>query len=74
MKNAFNISTRSERQIPINKAKKANKVRRVDRRTNALQTVQPTDQQTEPVIEVLCRTSKKFSRHKRVQKQILTES
>ena len=34
-----------------NKAKWANKVRRVDRRTNAL-----PDRRTQPVIEVLCRT------------------
>ena len=38
-----------------NKAKQANKVRRVDRRTNALPTNRPTDQRTQPVIEVLCR-------------------
>ena len=38
-----------------NKAKKANKVRHVDRQTNALSD-QPTDQRTQPVIEVLYRT------------------
>ena len=42
-------------QTYTNKAKQANKVRRVDRRTNALPD-QPTDQRTQPIIEVLCRT------------------
>ena len=33
--------------MKMNKAKSANKVRRVDRQTNALQTNRPTDQQTD---------------------------
>ena len=36
-------------------------MRRVDRRTNALPTDRPTDQRTQPVIEVLCRTEKILS-------------
>ena len=48
-----NMSDRqNQKKKDRNKAKQANKVRRVDRRTNALQ----TDRRTQPVIEVLCRT------------------
>ena len=39
-------------------------VRRVDSRTNASQTNQPTDQRTESVIEVLCRKKKKKKKKK----------
>ena len=41
---------------PLKQGQVGQKVRRADRRTNALQTNRQTKQRTQPVIEVLCRT------------------